>query len=676
MAAVAGTGQTVSCTGTAAIGKRKNVAHTEKIKALSLVQPNFQTGPTNLNVFYLPYSVGCIWSYAVTNPVVASSYSLDQIIWHRDSVDATAEKLSNNHIVVFGTYVWNRQYNYTLSKKIKKINPNVVTIFGGPEIPIGDPDIFVKHPFMDYVVKKEGEQVFQDLLLYLANSELSMPPGLLVNQQGIAVDTGAEERIFDLSALPSPYLTGFFDKIVAEHPTVAWTATLETNRGCPYQCTFCDWGSLTYNKTRLFPIERVFADIEWIGTHCNGVWTTDANFGMFVDRDRSIVDKIIAVHRQGPGLKYFYTNWAKNQKTEVIDLIKKFNNESTLISNGLTVSVQSMTPKVLDIIKRTNLKQHNIKEIFKLAETNKLWVYTELILGLPGETSESFMDAVFKIINAGNHHGIDIFQCQLLENSELTRVQKDIYNIKTVDWSDYISPLQNISEQDHELTETIAVTTETSSLSKADMLSTMSWIAFMTAFHFYGFSTQISRFINNYCNESYQDFYSKLYNQYRSDTYFGQLHTVITKNYSSLLEQGKLIDPLITLVPINAVNISSGILMRVHIDQTLNYTFEFLFRFINQHYDLPSDLAQQLLDYQQQVLLTYEKVIGPDSHSVSYDYDFCRYIEQGSNLFQATNLTFSTKTMQQNQSYVEFIENLYFRKKQQFGLLTVSTHYC
>jgi radical SAM superfamily enzyme YgiQ (UPF0313 family) len=639
---------------------------------ISLVQPNFQTGPSHLNIFFLPYSVGCIWSYACSNATIADHYKLDQVIWRRDPIDEISQRLASNNIVLFSLYVWNRQYNYTLAKKIKEINPDVITVFGGPEVPVSDPEIFEKHPYIDYVVKKEGEQVFLSLLEYLDHQTESLPAGLLVNQCGRPLDTGNSDRVSDLSILPSPYLTGVFDKIVADNPEVKWTATLETNRGCPYQCTFCDWGSLTYNKVKQFPIDRVFAELEWVGKHCDGMWLADANFGMFIDRDRAILDKVIEVHRKGPGLRFFYTTWAKNQKSDVVELIKKLSAESTLVSNGLTVSVQSMTPEVLDIIKRTNLKQHKIKEIFDLAEKNNLQVYTELILGLPGETVESFMNSVYEVMEAGNHHGIEIYQGLLLENAELTQVQKEIYNIKTKNWYN-VSPLQTVDDQsDPELLESIAVITETSTLPKEDMLRIMTWTAFISAFHFYGFSTQVSRFLRKYVDESYKDFYKKLYDSYCQDSYFSSIHNEQRENYRSLIDHGKILNPMVNLLSLNGINVTSGILMRTHIDDRVDHTFKFLKEFVKKNYNLPVSLLDQLLDYQQQSLFTHKKSQKFYESIVTYDYNFYEFLTNDEILDSTVTLKFSTKHIQHDLRFKDFIESLYFRKKQAFGLLKIN----
>ena len=52
----------------------------------------------------------------------------------------------------------------------------------------------------------------------------------------------------DLDVIPSPYLTGFFEKIMNDYPDVKFHATWESNRGCPFKCSFCDWGELKVGK--------------------------------------------------------------------------------------------------------------------------------------------------------------------------------------------------------------------------------------------------------------------------------------------------------------------------------------------------------------------------------------------------------------------------------------------
>lgn len=249
---------------------------------IAWVQPNFQQGPKELNAHYLPYSAGVIWSYALTDPWIKENFECTDMVWRRDAVEPLAEKLAQNDVVAFSTYVWNHQYNYTLARLVKQLNPNCLIIFGGPEPAITDKDIFRKEPYMDLVICFEGEITFRKVIGAFENKNWEDIPGLLVNRDGEAVSTGEAKRIEALEDIPSPYLSGVFDKIVAENPDVEWNGTLETNRGCPFACTFCDWGSLTYNKVKHFDVQRVYDELEWMAKHrCGFISITDANFGMF-----------------------------------------------------------------------------------------------------------------------------------------------------------------------------------------------------------------------------------------------------------------------------------------------------------------------------------------------------------------------------------------------------------
>ena len=130
-------------------------------KRISFVQPNFQQGPKEFNAYYLPYSAGVILSYALGFEHIQSQWEVDTLVWRRESIEQLAPKICNSDIVAFSTYVWNHRYNYALAKKIKELNPNCTILFGGPEPAITDPNLFVKEPFMDLVIKMEGEITFK-----------------------------------------------------------------------------------------------------------------------------------------------------------------------------------------------------------------------------------------------------------------------------------------------------------------------------------------------------------------------------------------------------------------------------------------------------------------------------------------------------------------------------------
>ena len=452
-------------------------------KKISLIQPNFQQGPKEFNAHYLPYSVGVLWSYVQQFEEISSYYELDKLLWRRSNIKETAQSLIDNDIVAFSTYVWNKNYNYAVAQEVKRLNPKAILIFGGPEIPITRKDIFTRFPVMDIVIKSEGEITLKNLLIGLKNNiDIVNIPGLIINNSGFAIDTGDSGRIDNLDQIPSPYLSGVFDKLMAETSGVEWNATLETNRGCPYSCTFCDWGSLTYNKVKRFNLERVFAELEWIGKNkCGFVSITDANFGMFIDRDDLIAEKLLEVQEKYGYPYTFSVAWAKNQKAEVINIVKKLI-KSPKFNQGLTVSVQSMDLDVLENIKRKNLDQHNIEDIFDLCDKNNIPVYTEVILGLPGETLESWKEGFWKLFRAGNHTGVTILHAQMLENAEMNLTQKNLFQLESRPVYDYMSGSYNFDE----LKECVEVVVSTKDMSSEEMLEAHAFSWFVNTFHING----------------------------------------------------------------------------------------------------------------------------------------------------------------------------------------------
>ena len=77
--------------------------------------------------------------------------------------------------------------------------------------------------------------------------------------------TGPSQRIMDLSEVPSPYIMGLFDHLDEMYPGKIWNAVIETNRGCPFMCTFCDWGGTTFSKVKKFGLNALKKNLDWMG---------------------------------------------------------------------------------------------------------------------------------------------------------------------------------------------------------------------------------------------------------------------------------------------------------------------------------------------------------------------------------------------------------------------------
>jgi len=535
--------------------------------SISFVQPNFRQGPGGVAA-YLPYSVGMLWSYALTNKIIKNNLRLDKLVYKRESIEELASTLAKNDIVAFSTYVWNRNYNFKLAQTIKKLNPNVLIVFGGPEPPITNPKIFSEvMPFCDVIVKGEGEYAFTELLeRWINNQDYQDVVGLLINQNGECKDTGTSKRIDELDAIPSPYLSGVFDTILPLE--TEWNAVVETNRGCPYHCTFCDWGSLTYSKMKKFNLTRVFHEIEWMAQNKIGYMdVADSNFGIFIDRDNLIVDKLIEVQT-----KYGYPyrtgwSWAKNQQSEVVQIAKKLIT-SGHFNNGLTISLQSMDQNTLKTIKRNNMGINKINEIFSECRKDGVPLNVELILGLPGETLRSWENTMYGVFEVGQHDSVEVWQAQLLENAEMNLTQRSLFKIRGQKVLDYFP-----NGVDNEAPEYSEIVTSTSTMSLNEMVEgyKLSW--FLITWHTGGFSQYVARFLRKYLNVSYNQFYNGFRNFLQNDSFWNEQETTMTDIIKEWYLIGTQIISELGPVTITASTISiEHYLMFIQIERTTKCT--------------------------------------------------------------------------------------------------------
>jgi len=168
-----------------------------------------------------------------------------------------------------------------------------------------------------------------------------------------------------------------------------WRAAIvETNRGCPYGCTFCDWGSATLSKVRQFSLDRVKGELDWIARNRVGIlWIADANFGIFA-RDVQIAKAIVTCRRAYGYPKHVLVSYAKNSTERLAEIVKILK-EADIEIDGI-IAIQTRDPHTLDIIERSNIKTERYDELIEIFARNGLPISSDLMMGLPGSTPESF----------------------------------------------------------------------------------------------------------------------------------------------------------------------------------------------------------------------------------------------------------------------------------------------
>ena len=267
---------------------------------------------------FLPYSTGCLQAYALSQPDLAERYEFLPLHYLRENPEEVVQRIGKVDVAGFSSYIWNMEYNLSLAESLDEaMGRECIIVFGGPHVPERDALEFLDtYRFIDFLVHGEGEIAFAGILRQ-GPSFLRIPG---VRNRYPSIEYVPPQRISDLSILPSPYLAGVFDDMPFDQ--YDFHAVQETHRGCPYDCTFCDWGSATYAKVRQFPSERIQRELSWIGHHdIELLYSADANYGLFA-RDAELTDYLIDVKCLYGYPKQFRAAYAKNSNDRVFDIAK------------------------------------------------------------------------------------------------------------------------------------------------------------------------------------------------------------------------------------------------------------------------------------------------------------------------------------------------------------------
>ena len=501
----------------------------------------FEISDVLANQAKLPYSTGLIWSYCLEEKKISENYNLANWFWYKDednTVDAIFEKIENPSIIGLATFIWNWKWNKKICTRIKEKWPNCIIVIGGWQPPLADRSqkFFKENPCFDIIVHGEGEVTFKDILLENLKDkpdwskiggcsvkmeligdkkEIEVPnikemtdvKGSNIIKNPSPLDTYVTKpriRIPDLKCMPSPYLNGLFDKIILDCK-YDLEATIETTRGCPFGCTFCEIGTKYYQKIKTHGNEKIFREIDWLANNkVVFVYNADSNFGILPEH-MDIAKYLIKTKAETGYPDKHRVDWAKIQPTRVLEIAKLLYDAE--MEPGITIALQSLNQNVLDAVKRKNMTDGKLEEVLNKYSEKQLKSYTELILGLPEETVDSFVEGVCKIIELGQHGYIGINDLIALPNTPFGDPEyRKKWGIKLVETLPSFVHVDNSDLRDE--TESMVVGTNTMTQEDYKEAQIYKWLILYG--HYLGYFQYIARFLRIYKNVSYLSFYKKL----------------------------------------------------------------------------------------------------------------------------------------------------------------------
>ena len=368
---------------------------------------------------YLPLVSGSLQAHAQTDSEVVENYEFMPFLFHNDHPDRIFGQYDDPSVAAFSLSMWNANLNLEIARRVKERFPDCLIVAGGPHVPFNANDWFKQNTFVDVAVRSDGEIPFTEILKrnLISRDFFGINGSTYVGRDGEIIKNGESTINKDLDVYPTPYADGGpFDKLVAESD-IKFQAIIETNRGCPFKCSFCYWGNDLNTKYRFFSPERVEQIVDWIGRkEIEYVFCADSNFGMF-KRDPDIARSIAKIKREYGFPQRFRVCYGKNAEKSIFETAEVLSEAD--LAKGITLARQSNDPQTLENNHRTNIPVAMYNELERQYHEAGMSTYTELILGLPGETYESFKKGLEEVLQGGIDNQSYVYHLQTYPNTQL-----------------------------------------------------------------------------------------------------------------------------------------------------------------------------------------------------------------------------------------------------------------
>ena len=374
-----------------------------------------------------PLNVGLIASYTLNK---FKKYVDISLFKHIDELEKAVIE-SPPDILGLSNYCWNERIGYDIFKIAKDSNPNILTVSGGPNFPhdvTSQQSFMNNHPEIMFYVPIEGEIGFSNIVERMLSVyskgknieyvfERPIEGCISRKKDGTLQYLSSIDRIRNLDEIPSPYTTGLLDRFFDSE----LNPMIQTNRGCPFSCTFCVDGADDVRQVNQFSIQRTEDELNYIGTRIpknkNLLYISDLNFGMY-PKDIKICDIISQIQQNYGYPQRIIVSTGKNKKERIIDSIKRLHGALRFL-----IAVQSTDNTVLTNIKRDNISVDHMMALAPAIKNENLRTSSEVIVALPGDTYETNVNTIKHLLRA-QIDDIQIYTLILFKGAELDTLQE------------------------------------------------------------------------------------------------------------------------------------------------------------------------------------------------------------------------------------------------------------
>jgi radical SAM superfamily enzyme YgiQ (UPF0313 family) len=313
-------------------------------------------------------------------------------------------------------------------KDIRAIDPNVLTVMGGPHVTFCAPDTLEEYPELDVIVLGEGETTIVELAQAADRRQQWDDINGIVFRKGSDIcHTAAREFVQDLNTLPAParHLLA-----LGRYRALGMPISMTTSRGCPFKCIFCVGRKMVGAKVRYRNPVEVADELEYLGTlKFNQINIADDLFTANKNHCLAVCDEIIK-----RGLTIKWTSFARVD-TVSEELLKRMKAAGC---SAVSFGIESANPDILKTIKK-GITLQQVVEAVDACNRAGVIPHASFILGLPGETPDTIketLDFGKRLKSVGLSYG---FHLLAPFPGTAVREQSHDYGIRilTNDWTEY-----------------------------------------------------------------------------------------------------------------------------------------------------------------------------------------------------------------------------------------------
>jgi anaerobic magnesium-protoporphyrin IX monomethyl ester cyclase len=341
----------------------------------------------------------------------------------RESKDKIKRKLEEFQPDFVGTTCVTANYHIAsdILRYCKQVNPDIITIIGGPHVSFTAVDTLNEAPWIDIVAIGESELSMLDLVAGKRHTDI---PGIAFKVNGAVKQTAQRPLIQNLDELPLPARHLF---PLSRYRALDAACSLMAGRGCPFSCIFCVGSKMGGRRMRYRDPKLVVDEIE----HCLSYGFTEIHLEndlLTLNRKHlyALCDEIIS-----RGLKFTWSAFARVDTVNP-EMLRKMKEAGC---TALLYGVESGVQDILDRIKK-KITLEQAREAIKMTKEVGINVQATFILGLPGETRETLSRTLQFAQELGVFYGLHVLAP--FPGTEVREKAEDYgLEIITSDWSKY-----------------------------------------------------------------------------------------------------------------------------------------------------------------------------------------------------------------------------------------------